>query len=414
MRTKTYLPWLIAAVILALPGLFGLADTTILLLSQMGIAVILALAYNMLLGQGGMLSFGHAIYFGLAGYMSVHILNSLSPGEVYQTGVPAWWVWLFPLIGGLFSLIIGILIGYISTRRAGTIFALISLGFAELVTALTFVFVSFFHGEEGVQTNDSFIWGEFGYYQIAFWAFLCTLAMYLFSRTPLGRMSNAVRDNPERVQFVGYNTRLVRWRVFSISAFFCGIAGALHAFLFEHVGFETVGIVQSGLMLFMAFIGGARVFFGPILGAILITLLNFRLSDVTEAWNLYLGVLFVAIVMFAPGGLAGMIMMHRPIWMTVPQRLMALAGPYAMAAASAAVAAGGLIGLIEMGYFLANDVTFAETMVVYWVEVAHQTIGPWIVFAAIAALGAGLCRYTFPIAKRAWDDALADVQKRMA
>ena len=163
---------------------------------------------------------------------------------------------LLPIVGGLVGLFFGVVIGYLSTRRAGTTFAMISLGFGEMVTAMTLIFIAFFNGEEGVQTDRMVGPEVFGvtfgpdrevYYLIAVWCFIAMVAMYMLTRTPFGRMSNAVRDNPERAEFVGYNTQRVRWLAFSLSAFFAGVAGSLHAINFEHVGFETVGALREAV-----------------------------------------------------------------------------------------------------------------------------------------------------------------------
>ena len=210
---------------------------------------------------------------------------------------------------------------------------MISLGFAELATALTLIIVFFFNGEEGVQTDRWVSEEWFGitygpdiqvYYLIAVWCVIATLAMYALTRTPFGRITNAVRDNPERVQFIGYSTHRVRWLAFSLSSFFSGLAGALHAINLEHVGFETVGLARSAVILIAVYIGGTSHFAGPIVGAILIILLNAYLSDITPAWYLYLGLIFVIIVMFAPGGIAGLIMMHDPIRRAAPRLLLRL------------------------------------------------------------------------------------------
>ena len=154
----------------------------------MGVLIIFAIAYNMLLGQGGMLSFGHAIYFGMGGYFSIHVLNDMADG-----GLPYFPVSLFPIIGALVGLLMGIAIGYVSTRRAGTTFAMISLGFGEMVTAMTLIFITFFNGEDGIQA-DRWVGPEpFGitygpqiqvYYLIAVWCFVCMVAMYAITKTP--------------------------------------------------------------------------------------------------------------------------------------------------------------------------------------------------------------------------------------
>jgi len=379
--------------------------------------MIFALAYNMLLGQGGMLSFGHAIYFGLAGYFTVHFINLIG-----EDALPYFPISLMPLFGGLVGLAFGTAIGFVSTRRAGTAFAMISLGFSELVVALTLILIAFFNGEEGVQT-DRWVGPEpfgitFGpdmqiYYLIAVWAFISVVAMYLLTKTPFGRMSNAVRDNPERTEFIGYSTQRVRWLAFALSSFFAGVAGALHALIFEHVGFETVGLQQSGLVLYTTYIGGVGHFLGPILGAVLITTLNGTLSSITEAWYLYLGVLFVIVVMFSPGGLAGLVMMHEPIWKVDARLLGGMAMPYLAALGSTVVAGVGLIGMIEMLYHIKATTIGSMEMALFGIPTDTTAVLPWIIYAAIAVVGFFLCRLTYPGAARAWGAAVLEIQARM-
>ena len=131
--------WIVIAAIAALLPMVFDSYFALTLLSKMGVLVIFTVAYNMLLGQGGMLSFGHAIYFGFAGYVSVHILNGI--GEEL---IPYFPIVLFPIIGAIVGAFLGLVIGYLSTRRAGTAFAMISLGFCEMATAFTLIFVVFF------------------------------------------------------------------------------------------------------------------------------------------------------------------------------------------------------------------------------------------------------------------------------
>ncbi len=403
--------------VLVLPWIFssGFAITT---LNQMGVLIIFALAYNMLLGQGGMLSFGHAVYFGLAGYCVAHYLNGIGEGQFPYLPVS-----LLPVVGALAGLLFGIPIGFVSTRRAGTVFAMISLGFAEMVTALTLVLVAFFNGEEGIQT-DRWVGPEpFGitygtdvqvYYLIAVWCLLATLAMYALTRTPFGRICNAVRDNPERAQFIGYSTQRVRWLAFSLSSCFAGMAGALHALNVEHVGFETVGLGQSGLVLFMVWIGGARSFVGPILGAILITYLNSNLSGITEAWLLYLGILFMTIVMFAQGGLSGLILMHEPLWKTDTRLFRPMVRPYALGIGATMLTCIGAIGLIELIYFMSTRSTRDTEMVLYAIHLDAANVLPWLVCAAIAAIGVGTCRHTYRPMAASYNNAIEEVKARAA
>src|SRR5204862_4117082 len=201
-----------------------------------------------------------------------------------------------------------VLLGYVTTKKAGTPFAMITLGLGELVTAMALMIPEFFGGEGGISANRSAGKPFFGitygpqiqvYYLLALYAFVCTAAMYAFTRTPLGRMLNAVRDNPERVEFIGYSTRNVRYIAFIIAGFFAGVSGGLAALNFEIVTAEVVGAARSGAYLLFTFLGGATFFFGPIIGAVLMVLAQVLLSEFTKAWLLYLGLVFLFMVMYA-------------------------------------------------------------------------------------------------------------------
>src|SRR4030095_7159139 len=134
---------------------------------------------------------------------------------------------------------------------------------------------------------------------------------FAFTKTPLGRMLNAVRDNPERVEFIGYRTQRGRYFGVMSAGFFAGIGGALAAINFEIVNAsDSLSAARSGGYLFFTFLGGATFFFGPIIGAVLLLLASVLLSDVTKSCILYLGLIFLFMVMYAPGGLASLIMMN--------------------------------------------------------------------------------------------------------
>ena len=415
---KPFSTWIIiAAIAAALPLAFE-SSFALTLLSKMGVLIIFTVAYNMLLGQGGMLSFGHAIYFGLAGYASIHILNGIG-----EETLPYFPTVLFPLIGAIVGLFFGSIVGYVSTRRAGTAFAMISLGFCEMVTAMTLIFVVFFNGEDGIQTDRMVGPEPFGvsfgpqievYYLILFWVLVTVALMYIITKTPFGRMSNAVRDNPERAAFIGYSVRRVRWQAFALSSMFAGAAGSLHALNFEHIGFESVSVVQSGAVLFMAFIGGAGHFLGPIIGAIGLTYLDSTLADITEAWLLYLGLTFSAIVMFAPGGLAGLIVMHGPIAKTNKNLLVSLIKPYLLAIGSIITGLVGLIGIIEMLYFRSLISKGEGEVIIFWTEFNANGIISWLLFIGLILLGMFLSKKTLPRAKESWDNAISVVKTEIS
>ena len=303
---------LYALMLIAAPLLFK-SSLSLTMLSQAGYLVIICLSYNILLGQGGMLSFGHAVYAGLGSFLAIHAMNLAASGRFY---IP---LSLIPLVGGLSGLFFAALLGYVTTKKAGTTFAMITLGVGELVFAMSLMFPEFFGGEGGITTNRAYGKPMFGisfgpqiqvYYLIAVYCFICTAAMFAFTRTPLGRILNAVRDNPERVEFIGYNTQRVRYYAFIIAGFFAGIGGGLAAINSEIVTAEVVSGVRSGSLLLFTFLGGATFFFGPIIGAGLLVLALIWLSELSMAWLLYVGLIFLFMVMYAPGGIASLIMMN--------------------------------------------------------------------------------------------------------
>lgn len=241
-----------AAVLVVLPYIFR-SGGALTAFSLVGISIIFSLSYNILLGQTGMLSFGHAVYYGLGGFLAIHGMNLIA-GLKLPVPLP-----LVPLIGALAGLFFAAILGWVSTRRSGTAFAMISLGVAELVASSALILRSFFGGEAGVSANRTKLLRVFDlnfgsqiqiYYLVAFWTLIAAIAMYALTRTPLGRMCNAVRDNPERVQFVGYDPHVVRYLAFCFAGFFAGIAGALAAINFEIANSAYLGAVQSGTVLF--------------------------------------------------------------------------------------------------------------------------------------------------------------------
>lgn len=377
------------AVLLLLPHLPGLgSDFGRSLLTQMAIAAVFALSFNVLFGVTGLLSFGHAVYFGLGGYAAIHVMRAIN------AGVPLPMV-LVPLAGAAGGLLGGIVFGALTTRRAGTIFALISLGVGELVYAATFMLPTLFGGEEGVSASRTRAAIDLGvplrtqldvYHVVVLWAVVAALLMYAFQRTPVGRMCNAVRDNAQRAQFVGYSTTRVRFIAFAAAALFAGLAGGLHALNYEIVAADAVGAQRSGAALIMAYIGGTAHFIGPVLGAIVITWLASSLSAYTAAWQLYLGLFFIGMILYAPRGLAGVVLMHRPLLHARPFRRVLAA--YGIVAVPLALAICGAIVAIEMSYRLSTQAELGPRLRVLWLDVNAASPWPWLL--ALAALAGGL------------------------
>ena len=399
--------WAAGAVVLAvLPWIPGLqSDSARSLLTQMGIAAVFALSYQLLLGQTGLLSFGHAVYFGLGGYAAIHALRMVNGGVPIP--VP-----LVPLAGAVSGLFFGVVFGAFTTRRAGTVFALISLGVGELVHAASLMLPGFFGGEEGVtasRTRAPHLFGlDFGsqvqvYYVTAFWLLVATWIIHRFLRTPVGRLCNAVRDNPERVEFVGYNPQRIRFIAFALAGAVAGLAGGLHAINYEIVASEALSAARSGAVLLMVYVGGVGHLLGAIAGAVVITWLQVSLSDYTNAWLLYLGLLFMGIVVVAPQGLAGIVVAHL-------QALRANAlGPivraYAVAALPAIAAAIGAIVLIEIAYRRSTQPEAGAVMKLFGVRMDTSTAWPWLGAALVLVIGAVLVRRAWRSVDSAWAES---------
>jgi branched-chain amino acid transport system permease protein len=223
--------------------------------------------------------------------------------------------------------------------------------------------------------------------------------MYALTQTPLGRMANAVRDNPERAEFVGYDTHKVRFLQLVLSAFFAGVSGGLSCINFEIVSAENVSALRSGGVLIATFIGGVPFFFGPILGAIVFILFVVALSGFTKAWLLYLGLFFVLMVLYAPGGLASLLLLHVPLLRA--RRLRQLALPYLVAGGAALLALAGLIGLVEMVYRLSEQ--GASTLIsVLGISFDAHAAPPWFVFAALLAAGLAALHFATGFFAQKW------------
>jgi branched-chain amino acid transport system permease protein len=227
--------------------------------------------------------------------------------------------------------------------------------------------------------------------------------MYAFTRTPLGRMCNAVRDNAERAQFVGYDPQMVRFLAFCVSGFFAGVAGGLAAIHYEIANSAYFSATQSGNVLLATFIGGSGYFFGPVVGAALVSYLQVMLSDLTEIWQLYFGLLFIVMVMFAPQGIAGLLVMHRPL--LGKRALWRVMAAYAVALTPALVMVAGLALIIEMTYRLAARVAEGPAMTFFAVPLAADRAAAWLAAGALVIGGFVLFRLTWPIIAAAWATA---------
>lgn len=413
------LTWGLFALVLAAAPLVFRSSLALTMLSQIGYLIIICLSYNMLLGQGGMLSFGHAVYTGLGSFIAIHTMNLAAKGSLPVPLV------LVPLVGGLGGMFFAILFGYVSTKKSGTTFAMITLGLGELVASMALMFPTFFGGEGGITTNrvygTPFLGLTFGpqiqvYYLIAVYCFVCTGLMYAFTATPLGRMLNAVRDNPERVEFIGYNTQRVRYTAFIIAGFFAGIGGGLATINFEIVNAsDSLNGIRSGGYLLFTFLGGATYFFGPIIGAVLLVFASILLSELSKAWLLYLGLVFMFMVMFAPGGVASLVMTNLrvarfgrfgPFWSL-----------YAGLLVTGALAAAGAAALVEMIYHMQLNAALGPNLRFLGFTLDTSAASSWALAAALLVVGGVLLELVRRRFVHAWGQAQeaieAEIQRRL-
>lgn len=385
-RLPEALAWLAFVALLVVPALAWPRGWMLGYLAQTAAMIVLALSYNLLLGTTGLLSFGHAAFAGLGAFVAAHGFNR------YGLPLP-----LVPLAGGAAGAAFGALFGFVATRRAGTAFAMITLGIGELVAAAAWSVPEWFGGAGGVSIDraagSALAGWEFGkpmhaYALIAAWCVIAAVAMRVLVRTRLARLANAVRDNPARVAALGTDPCRVRFAMAIAAAFFAGVAGALTLIDVEVATAESVGMLRSGAVLFATVIGGTTAFFGPVVGAVLLTFFSVFVASVSRAWLLYLGLLFVAVVLAAPGGASGRWRAWRDARRHGGARFDARR---ALPGAGAALAGGvAIVFAAELAYALQFAQDDARRAVIGpWRFDAGAPLG-WGIAALAAALGVGL------------------------
>jgi len=267
-----------------------------------------AMSVNFLLGFTGVLSFGHAAYFGLGAYGAGFALKFLAPSTPLSLVCGT-------LLGGVAGAILGALIA----RRRGVYFAMVTIAFGQVFYYIAFQWSSVTGGDDGlrgfsrqpldlgVATLDIQANATAFYYFVLLCLALAVGAMGFILRSPFGRTMIAIRENERRARFLGIPVDRHIWIAFSLSCFFMGFAGALYALLNNFADPRGLHYSQSGDFVMMAVMGGMRSFWGPLLGAAVFVVLQDYLSSMTVNWMSFVGALFIAIVLFFPRGLLGFI-----------------------------------------------------------------------------------------------------------
>jgi branched-chain amino acid transport system permease protein len=267
-----------------------------------------AMSVNFLLGFTGVLSFGHAAYFGLGAYGAGLALKFLAPSSP-----------LALICGTLLGGVAGAILGALLARRRGVYFAMVTIAFGQVFYYIAFQWSSVTGGDDGLRgfTRQPLDLGftkidilsnaNAFYYFVLLCLALVVAVMGLILRSPFGRTMIAIRENERRARFLGIPVDHHIWIAFSLSCFFMGFAGALYALLNNFADPRGLHYSQSGDFVMMAVMGGMRSFWGPLLGAAVFVVLQDYLSSITVNWMSFVGALFIAIVLFFPRGLLGFI-----------------------------------------------------------------------------------------------------------
>lgn len=280
---------------------FIFADPFLALLAEVFIFAIFAMGYNVLQGYTGIVSFGHAMFFGVAAYATGKVL--------LETGSFG----LAILAAFASVLVLALVVGYMGIRRVGVYFAMITLAFNQLFYILAFKleFVGGYDGLPGIPTptplgidlTDPFVIFWF----ISAFLVLSYVVIKRIVRSPLGLSLVAIRENEERTEALGYHTRWIKILSLMISAFFAAVGGILFTTFRNFVSPEVIHFTQSGDVIFMVLLGGQGTLLGPIVGAFVLIFMRDILPSIWTRWPLILGVLFVALSVNFRSGIIGFV-----------------------------------------------------------------------------------------------------------
>jgi branched-chain amino acid transport system permease protein len=273
----------------------------LILASQAVVAAIVALSLDLLMGSTGLLSFGHAAWYGFGAYLTGIAAKMLTADIVV----------LLPLTV-VVTIVLSAIVGFVLVRQIGKTFAILTLAFGQILFALVFVLSSITGGEDGLQGIP--IPTAFGFqivkpavwYWLLYGVLLVALAgAFHIRRSPLGKAWLAIRENTERARFIGLNVSLLKLLSYIVSASLAALAGGLFALFNGAASPDLLNWFESGKVLMYVVLGGVGTIIGPVIGAAVFTVTEHYVSSITDSWLIYFGGFFVLIVIVAPGGLFG-------------------------------------------------------------------------------------------------------------
>jgi len=302
---KWFYKGFIVLLLIGLPFLLerGFSQYYLYLTIKIMVWALFAMGFNLVLGYGGMMSFGHAAFFGIGAYTGALLLVKASlPLALAFAAAP------------LVTAAAGLVIGYLSVKIRGIFyFAVITLSFAQLVYILIFKWRSLTFGDDGIQgiPVPALIASEGTYIPYYFFTLIIVLAciflLWRIVRSPFGMMLRSIKENPERAAFIGIKVENYRLIAFVLSASFSGVAGVLYALLETSIAPNILFWSMSGEVILMGLVGGAHLFLGPALGAAVMVLLNTFITSYTQFWGMFLGLILILIVLFCPKGIGGLL-----------------------------------------------------------------------------------------------------------
>ena len=279
-----------------------LPDFYVRLITEMMIMALFAMSVNLLLGYTGMVTFGHAAYFGVGVYSCALLVDKLDVSINI----------LFPLsffVAIIMASLVGLIFGFFAIRARGIYFALLTMAFGQLIWAILYQWYDFTGGDTGISKiypPEGFLRSAEGYYFFTLiMVGLCFFAIYRIDKSPFGWALRAIRENPTRTEFVGIRVKSYRLVVFVLSTFFAGIAGFLFVYFLRYAHPHHAGFLKAGEPLLACLVGGMFNFFGPAIGAAVMMFLDWLTNRFTEYWPLVMGVILALIVLFFPEGIGG-------------------------------------------------------------------------------------------------------------
>ena len=278
------------------------------MLTEIIIFALYGVSYNILLGYAGLLSFGHAMFFGVGAFAAAIAI-------IHLQGLSLWGC-LFIAVAS--ATVVGVIVGSLLIRLKGTYFALLTLAFNSLFYAVATKWQSITGGDDGLSISRPALTLGFAtiklnsltafYYLTLVVIGIVILFCWYFTGTAMGRTVVLMRENEERMKFLGYDTALSRLILFTFTGAVAGLAGAFYTLHFRFVSVSAISLDMATTALLITFVGGTGTFWGPILGAFVYILLQNYLSGITDRWPLLMGFVFIFMVLFIPGGLSKMIL----------------------------------------------------------------------------------------------------------